>query len=182
MGGYTTNAVAERAGVSIGSLYQYFPGKEALTAALLVRESRVLIAAVIDATGDADAVAALRRIIRAAVAHQMERPVLARLLDLEERRLPVDTLVQGVTGILVDAIQSLLCRLPPVPFPLDLAASDILAIVKGIVDAAGERGETASRQLETRVTRAVFGYLDLAEPIPPEGPDEHLGAGSPETA
>lgn len=33
--GLTTNSVAEAAGVSIGSLYQYFPSKEALVAALM---------------------------------------------------------------------------------------------------------------------------------------------------
>jgi len=33
----TTNAVAEEAGASVGSLYQYFPSKESLVAALLAR-------------------------------------------------------------------------------------------------------------------------------------------------
>ncbi|MFN3376989.1 MAG: TetR/AcrR family transcriptional regulator [Burkholderiaceae bacterium] len=33
----TTNRIAERAGVSVGSLYQYFPSKEAIVTALLER-------------------------------------------------------------------------------------------------------------------------------------------------
>lgn len=36
----TTNHIAEQAGVSIGSLYQYFPDKEALVASLLERVAR----------------------------------------------------------------------------------------------------------------------------------------------
>lgn len=35
----STNRVAEVAGVSVGSLYQYFPGKEALVAAVIERHS-----------------------------------------------------------------------------------------------------------------------------------------------
>lgn len=35
--GLTTNKVADAAGVSVGSLYQYFPGKDALVTALLLR-------------------------------------------------------------------------------------------------------------------------------------------------
>src|SRR5262249_41095626 len=33
----STNRIAEKAGVSVGSLYQYFPGKEALVAAVIDR-------------------------------------------------------------------------------------------------------------------------------------------------
>lgn len=45
--GLTTNAVAETAGVSIGSLYQYFPNKEALVAALIERHMEEMNASVL---------------------------------------------------------------------------------------------------------------------------------------
>ncbi len=82
--GYSTNAVALRAGVSIGSLYQYFPGKDALTSALIERETAVLLAHIGTATHASDWATGLRAMISAAVAHQLQRPRLARLLDIEE--------------------------------------------------------------------------------------------------
>jgi AcrR family transcriptional regulator len=42
----STNRIADKAGVSIGSLYQYFPGKEALVAAVINRHNRDLMAVV----------------------------------------------------------------------------------------------------------------------------------------
>src|SRR3954453_20347070 len=39
----STNRIAEVAGVSVGSLYQYFPGKEALVAAVIDRHQQQLL-------------------------------------------------------------------------------------------------------------------------------------------
>ena len=42
----STNRIGQEAGVSIGSLYQYFPSKEALVVALIQRHNRQLMAVV----------------------------------------------------------------------------------------------------------------------------------------
>src|SRR5215468_399334 len=39
----STNRIAEQAGVSVGSLYQYFPSKEALVAAVIDRHHQELM-------------------------------------------------------------------------------------------------------------------------------------------
>jgi len=167
LAGYTTNAVAERAGVSVGSVYQYFPGKEALTAALVARETGLLIAAVQEAAEAATPELGLRRIVQAAVAHQMSRPRLALLLDREENRLQLDDNLDAVTRAISSAFLALLGHLEPrPPVEAETAAGDLFALVRGIVDAAGERGERASDALEPRVLRAVFGYLGLPAAVP----------------
>lgn len=158
--GYTTNAVADRAGVSIGSLYQYFPNKDAITKALIQRETSTLLAEV-NALDKFDPAQGILHLIRAAVAHQLRRPALARLLDFEEARLPLTKEVRDVRDALSLSLEAMLIN-----YHADIAttARDIVAIVKGMVDAAGERGERDSQLLESRVARAVFGYLQASSP------------------
>lgn len=164
LAGYTTNAIAGRAGVSVGSLYQYFPNRDALTAALIERESAPLFAANEAAAEAATCEAVLRGLISAAVAHQMQRPELARLLDFEERRLPLDERDARV-GERIHATLTRAFGLPDAPRVDDrqTAIHDVFAIVRGMVDAAGARGETDAAALEARVTRAVVGYLWRSE-------------------
>jgi AcrR family transcriptional regulator len=67
---FTTNAVAERAGVSIGTLYQYFSDKGALLRALAEREMRLAIAGVAKALrgeGEAPLEERVRATVRAIV-------------------------------------------------------------------------------------------------------------------
>ena len=72
LAGFTTNRVAERAGVSIGTLYQYFADKNALLRALAERELDAALAAVakalrgeIDTTKEGRVRAMVRAIVHA---------------------------------------------------------------------------------------------------------------------
>jgi AcrR family transcriptional regulator len=156
--GYTTNAVAERAGVSIGSLYQYFPNKDAITRALIQQEMVILLADIADLqSGEAG----LAQLIGAAVNNQLRRPRLASLLDVEEERLPVDVEVEKL-GRQMATIFHRCLEAPDLPRNAHSlhVAGDLIAIIKGMVNAAGRRGETDASALRVRVEKAVFGYLN----------------------
>jgi AcrR family transcriptional regulator len=87
----TTNAIAERAGVGIGSLYEYFPGKDAIIALVVER----LIERVLSRLGcELDAILAARK--DAPAQDEVERWIARILATIEAERELVAVLLQQV--------------------------------------------------------------------------------------
>lgn len=160
---YNTNEIAARAGVSIGSLYQYFPGKDAITRKLIAREMEQLRDTLADVAFLHSGHSGLHHLLAAAINCQLRRPVLARVLDLEEARLPPDEDVERLASQ-IDKIVHRCLAAPDLPESARApeAVGDIVAIIKGMVDAAERRGETDISSLTSRVSKSVFGYLGCA--------------------
>lgn len=79
----STNRIADEAGVSVGSLYQYYPGKEALVAAVIERHNRDIMRVARGALADVASQPleiAIRGLVAAAIeAHRVD-PKLHRVL------------------------------------------------------------------------------------------------------
>src|SRR5580698_8816503 len=88
--GFNTNVIAAKAGVSIGSLYQYFPNKDSIVLALIGSFERAFHDTVVKAVqaGKGKGLdSRLRLVVRALVGAHYYRPRLNRLLETEEERL-----------------------------------------------------------------------------------------------
>lgn len=81
--GATTNRIAERAGLSVGTIYQYFAGKEDVFDALIRREIEGLLAILERVTFDPDEslADALRRLLHQLVRARGKAPALYRSLE-----------------------------------------------------------------------------------------------------
>lgn len=114
----TTNRVAERAGVSIGSLYQYFPNRDAILVKLAIRTESALRAKVEAAflvADPRDLRSGLRSLVAIAVEHHLAAPRLHAVLAEAEARLgPLrkDELA-GAEDRMSDLIGAYLTRVDP---------------------------------------------------------------------
>lgn len=158
-GGYSTNAIAAKAGVSIGSIYQYFGNKEGITLALIEDATERLMETIEAAAVHQNPRVALDAMISAAVDHQLRRPQLAQLLDLEEKRLYKamvrdDAVFTRLSEHVVRVVESLYGKHDD----MNLFCSDIATICRSLCDSTGSRLRSRA-SLEDRVKKAVHGYL-----------------------
>lgn len=138
----TTNRIAELAGVSVGSLYQYFPGKEALLAALIAREAEADLEAmrrVFLATRDLSLHAAIDEVCLALVARHARHPALYRWMLTYAPGLGQHPTVRAIAArgraMLRDMLVDRRAELPPRVEPA-LAALILGAAVEAAVHAA----------------------------------------------
>ncbi|MGY4477734.1 TetR/AcrR family transcriptional regulator [Bradyrhizobium sp. USDA 3364] len=161
--GYNTNAVAERGGISVGSVYQYFPNKDALTLALIARFEDALLAKVRDAVAASEGkslTASLNLIIRAQLEAHAERAGLNRILETEEDRLRPTSSGTSAASELKDLVAALLARHRcEIARPVDDdAIEDLIVISRAMVDHALQQ-DLSQAAASRRVLRAVEGYL-----------------------
>jgi len=168
-GGYkafTTNRVAEKAGVSIGSLYQYFPNKEALLGELVRRHVGDIEKSIDEMEGLAKS-APLGELVRVGI----EQNVRSHLVDPELHRVlseevpPLGKMdweaefAKRVAGRVRSAFAARRAELV-VP-DLDLAVYVVSRTVEAVIhNAVVERPQDLkSGLLAEEVTRMIVGYL-----------------------
>ena len=167
--GTTTNLVAEKAGVSIGSLYEYFPNKESLVAALAsvhVAELMARVDAVLSMPIDETPRAVVAALIRAGLdAHRID-PALHKVLVEQVPRIGTLAASLDISSVLQRKIEGDLRRRAP---RLPAARVRMIALVletciealthRAVVDAPDwlETGE-----IEREALRLLEPYIDQA--------------------
>src|SRR6185503_12341419 len=168
--GLTTNAVAAAAGVSIGSLYQYFPNKEALVAGLIEHHIEAINGAIfaeLTRVAELPIAQAARRVIELTIrAHAIE-PELHRVLTEQVPRIGKLARLRELDEIVHRMVAGLLAhrRADIAVVDVELAAFVLVSAIEAIVHRAALLYPDKLRdpRLVDEATRVVTRYLGVAE-------------------
>jgi AcrR family transcriptional regulator len=163
---FTTNRVAEKAGVSIGSLYQYFPNKDALLSELM-RRHIVEIERGVEEMAALARTAPLAEVIRAGIEQNVRShlidPALHRVLSEELPRLgPLDWKVAFIERMEARIRGMLEARKSEIAVAdIDVAVYIVTRTVEAVVhNAVCEKPKAlASGALAEELTRMLVGFL-----------------------
>lgn len=164
----STNRIAEIAGVSVGSLYQYFPSKEALVAAVIERHQEEIMGIVrttLCEIADMPIEQATRRLVTVAIDAHRINPELHRVLaeqipragklDVEAFNREVHTLVRAYFNNHRKELRKI---------DLDVATFICVSTIEAIahntvLNQAEMLSDKMVRTLVDETTRMVVGYL-----------------------
>jgi AcrR family transcriptional regulator len=176
--GASTNRIAAVAGVSVGSLYQYFPSKEALVEAVVERHaqklSRVVRDTFVQVVGRPIEIGARELVMASVNAHRVE-PKLHRILDEQAPRSGrmegVDTVVKNACALFRHYLEAHRNEIDVADF--DLAAFIVVTTVEALTHSAVINrpdmlaGEKSAAFVE-EVAQVVLRYLQAPSRRPKE--------------
>ena len=166
--GLTTNRIAELAGVSIGSLYQYFPGKDAILHALVRREFNKVVDGHVRHVESIDpSRVSLEEAVAGLVDHVFEgqkgqrpflREVLLSVLSIRHLRFTLENDARVLT-----AVRDKLAAYGRVDREqLDVATFIALYALKGVQIGVVFADKPADEALRAMVTRAIVACVTPA--------------------
>lgn len=157
--GFNTNAIAAKAGVSIGSIYQYFPNKDSIVLSLIGSFEKAFHDTVLKAVQDGKGKglkSRLRLVVRALVSAHYYRPRLNRVLETEEERLGSEA---DDSAFHASLLQLLRDHKKEMAMPVSRVTERVfIAILRAVVDLGLASGENP-RSTEQRAMHAICGYL-----------------------
>jgi len=170
----STNKIAAAAGVSIGSLYQYFPSKEAVVAAVIERHTQELSQVVLNALlklSEHPIEIGARELIAAAIdAHRVD-PELHRVLAEEVPRIgkleSIDAVERSGRALMRGYLEAHRSEIDIAD--LDLAAFILSTTVEALTHSAVLRrpdvlADEKAAGFVDEVTRLVVRYLRMPSP------------------
>ncbi|WP_338338983.1 TetR/AcrR family transcriptional regulator [Xanthomonas euvesicatoria] len=164
---FNTNAVSVLAGVSPGTLYQYFPNKHSIIFALVVRQLEEVFLATLAETDGVPDDKALAAFIETAVLAAQRRPKLTAILIASEPMMVLakvkEELPSGIQGLTA----TVLMRHGIAERHLDMAVIDTLGIVKGMLLASAGHDGLGDPGLTVRIKACVVAYLSQVDELIP---------------
>ena len=163
----STNRIAEAAGVSVGSLYQYFPCKEALVAALVERHIDQMTAMLSDAFVRLATLPVEKAARELVSLHLRAHAIDPRLHRVVSEQLPRLGRVDRVHDVEKQAMRMVRAYLEAhkreiKPKDLDLAAFVLVETVEGLTHAALLHGARVDDdKLIDEITALVVRYLGV---------------------
>jgi AcrR family transcriptional regulator len=160
----TTNRIAELAGVSVGSLYEYFPNKASLLAALIARQVETMTTLMRERLAAVHG-GPLREIVatiaRAVIEAHYQNLELNRLLIAGTQRVAHWRHIEEVSFTLADLIRDALAHLIADPVRLEHVAFTVETVVEALLQRAILFAHRLpGYRLEEEIASVLMGYVE----------------------